>query len=194
MFTKHVAQLMITQGRQGSIINIISTAGHQGEPRNMGYGTGKGGLLNFTRSVAMELAPHGIRVKSLTLTATDSTEARERALQWGVIWDRPPRVQPSGFTDPRLGAPLQKLPSPKHYARAAVFLASDNVATVTGTDLRVDAGTAGWDVGACSLPVRAGWSLEGGHRRAGLCRGHHREVISRQEVVSADHLDLSDKE
>ena len=105
---------MITQGRQGSIINIISTAGHQGEPWNVGYGTGKGGLLNFTRSVAMELAPHGIRVKSLTPTATDPTEARERALQWGVIWDRPPRVQPPGFTAPRLGAPLQKLPSPKH--------------------------------------------------------------------------------
>ena len=60
LFTKHVAHQMIEQGRPGNIINIISTAGHQGEPGNVGYGTAKGGLLNFTRSVAMELSGHGI--------------------------------------------------------------------------------------------------------------------------------------
>ena len=43
--TKYVAQLMIDQGRQGSSINLISTAGHQGEPWNIGYCTGKSGLL-----------------------------------------------------------------------------------------------------------------------------------------------------
>src|SRR5580658_5533775 len=55
LFTKHVAQSMIEQGRKGAIINIISTAGHQGEPNNIAYCTGKSGLLNFTRSAAMEL-------------------------------------------------------------------------------------------------------------------------------------------
>ena len=60
----------------GNIINIISTAGHQDEPGNVGYGTAKGGLLNFTRSVAMELAQYGIRVNSLTPTATDASEGR----------------------------------------------------------------------------------------------------------------------
>src|ERR671934_454736 len=86
LFTKHVAQLMISQGRQGSIINIVSTAGHQGEPWNVGYSTGKGALLNFTRSVAMELGEHGIRVNSLTPTATDPTEGAARAERWGVTW------------------------------------------------------------------------------------------------------------
>ncbi|MGH7950072.1 MAG: SDR family NAD(P)-dependent oxidoreductase, partial [Candidatus Binataceae bacterium] len=62
LFTKHVAQSMIAGGRHGSIINIISTAGHQGEPGNIAYCTGKSGLLNFTRSAAMELIRHGIRV------------------------------------------------------------------------------------------------------------------------------------
>ena len=66
LFTKHVAHLMIEQNRQGNVINIISTAGHQGEPGNVGYGTAKAGLMNFTRSVAMELAQYGIRVNSLT--------------------------------------------------------------------------------------------------------------------------------
>ncbi len=66
LFTKHVAKLMIGQRRKGNIINIISTAGHQGEPNNIAYCTSKSGLLNFTRSAAMELITHGIRVNSLT--------------------------------------------------------------------------------------------------------------------------------
>jgi NAD(P)-dependent dehydrogenase (short-subunit alcohol dehydrogenase family) len=140
--TKHVAQRMIAQGRKGSIINIISTAGHQGEPWNVGYSTGKSGLLNFTRSVAMELAEHGIRVNSLTPTATDATEGQERAVRWGVTWNRPPRGQRQTYlSEPRLGAPLRQLPSPRHYAQAAVFLASDDSEMITGVDLRVDAGT-----------------------------------------------------
>jgi len=142
LFTKHVARLMIEQGRRGSIINIISTAGHQGEPWNVGYSTGKSGLLNFTRSVAMELAEHGIRVNSLTPTATDPTEARERALRWGVQWGRTGGDQRRGFrAESRTGSPLQKLPSPRHYGQAAVFLASDDAEMITGMDLRVDAGT-----------------------------------------------------
>jgi NAD(P)-dependent dehydrogenase (short-subunit alcohol dehydrogenase family) len=139
LFTKYVARLMIEQGRKGSIINIISTAGHQGQPRNVGYCTGKSGLLNFTRSVAMELAEYGIRVNSLTPTATDPTEGMERAARWGTSYGDPRLV--GLLEEVRKGVPLQKLPSPRHYARAAVFLASDDAEMITGTDLRVDAGT-----------------------------------------------------
>ena len=74
---------MIEQRRKGNIINIISTAGHQGEPDNIAYCTGKSGLLNFTRSAAMELVGRGIRVNSLTPTATDPAESIERAARWG---------------------------------------------------------------------------------------------------------------
>ena len=70
LFTKYVAQAMIGKGG-GVMINIVSTAGHQGEPGNIAYSTSKCGLLNFTRSAAMELVGHGIRVNSLTPTATD---------------------------------------------------------------------------------------------------------------------------
>ncbi len=139
LFTKYVARLMIEQGRKGNIINIISTAGHQGQPRNVGYCTGKSGLLNFTRSVAMELAEYGIRVNSLTPTATDPSEAMERAARWGRSYGDPRLI--SLLEEVRKGVPLQKLPSPRHYARAAVFLASDDAEMITGTDLRVDAGT-----------------------------------------------------
>ncbi|GIX49623.1 MAG: short-chain dehydrogenase [Candidatus Tectimicrobiota bacterium] len=150
--TKYVAQLMRAQGRKGSIINVISTAGHQGEPWNVGYCTAKAGLLNFTRSVAMELAADGIRVNSLTPTATDAAEAQQRAASWGVAWPPPRQASPQrrGFlAEPQRGVPLQRLPSPWHYARAAVFLASDEAAMITGIDLRVDAGAVArywrWD-------------------------------------------------
>ncbi len=154
LFTKLIAKQMIDQGRHGNMINIISTAGHQGEPGNIGYGTAKGGLLNFTRAVAMDLAEHGIRVNSITPTATDRTEGSERAQSWGVDWP-PPRMgerAKGSLPDAVTGAPLQKLPSPSHYGKAAAFLASDEAEMITGLDLRVDAGAISkywiWDPGA----------------------------------------------
>ncbi len=153
--TQNVAQVMIDQGRRGAIINIISTAGHQGEPWNVGYSTGKSGLLNFTRSVAMELAEFGIRVNSLTPTATDTSESIARAEQWGVPPRQPAPASPRRrglMGDSKLGTPMQVLPSPRHYARAAVFLASDDAEMITGEDLRVDAGAVArywrWDPSA----------------------------------------------
>ncbi len=139
LFTKHVAKAMIDQGRRGSVINIISTAGHQGEPGNIAYCTGKSGLLNFTRSAAMELIGHGIRVNSLTPTATDPTESLARAARWGRKTPDLARLK-SAFEPFRSRVAMQKLPSPSDYARAAVFLASDDAGMITGTDLRVDAG------------------------------------------------------
>ncbi len=149
LFTQKVATLMLEQQRKGSIINVVSTAGHQGQPGNVAYCSAKSALLNFTRSVAMELAAHGVRVNSLTPTATDPSESFERAVAWG----RPPRTLPPGAMDAfRKRVPLQALPVPSDYARAVVFLASDDASMITGTDLRVDAGAVGrywaWDPSA----------------------------------------------
>jgi NAD(P)-dependent dehydrogenase (short-subunit alcohol dehydrogenase family) len=142
LFTKHVAKLMIEQGRHGSVINIISTAGHQGEPNNIAYCTGKSGLLNFTRSAAMELIAQGIRVNSLTPTATDPAESLERAARWGRKTIKPDDLTrlKEAFKPFRDRVAMQKLPSPRDYGQAAAFLASDDAAMITGTDLRVDAG------------------------------------------------------
>ncbi len=151
LFTKYSAQSMIEQGRTGSIINIISSAGHQGQPNNVAYCTAKCGLLNFTRSVAMELVGYGIRVNSLTPTATDPAEGIERAIRWGRAVPHAERIR-QGFEPFRKRTPMQKLPSPRHYGRAAVFLASDDAEMMTGMDLRVDAGTVArywaWDPAA----------------------------------------------
>jgi NAD(P)-dependent dehydrogenase (short-subunit alcohol dehydrogenase family) len=134
--TRHVARLMVAQRRGGSIIVIVSTAGHQGQAGNIGYCTSKSGLLNFTRAAAMDLAKHKIRVNSLTPTATDVEEGIERAVEWG----RPRPERRSRLLDFQKMIPTGALPSPRHYARAAVFLASDDAEMITGFDLRVDAG------------------------------------------------------
>ena len=134
--TKHVARLMVEQRRRGSIVVVVSTAGHQGQAGNIAYSTSKSGLLNFTRAAAMDLVHHGIRVNSLTPTATDTDEAAERTVAWG----RPrPEARRRGLDFARM-VPMGRLPSPRHYARAVVFLCSDDAEMITGTDLRVDAG------------------------------------------------------
>ncbi|HEY6714760.1 MAG TPA: SDR family oxidoreductase, partial [Reyranella sp.] len=148
LFTKHACKAMIARAAGGAVINIISTAGHQGEPGNIAYSTSKCGLLNFTRSAAMELVGHGIRVNSLTPTATDPAESFERAARWGRTVKKPESLD-RVMKPYRSRIPMQKLPVPSDYGRAAVFLASDDAGMITGTDLRVDAGAVArywaWD-------------------------------------------------
>jgi NAD(P)-dependent dehydrogenase (short-subunit alcohol dehydrogenase family) len=137
--TKYVAQSMVERGVHGAILNIISTAGHQGEPGNIAYSTAKCGLLNFTRSAAMELVRHDIRVNSLTPTATDPSEMYDREVRWGRA-GRSSTAQVAAMEPYRTGVPMQRLPKPSDYGHAAAFLVSDDAAMITGADLRVDAG------------------------------------------------------
>ena len=139
LMTKHVGRSMIQRGRGGVIINIISTAGHQGEPGNIAYSTAKAGLLNFTQAAAMEFAAHGIRVNSVTPTATDPQEQVERAARWGRQFTLPENIE-AVMAPFRRGIPMQKLPRPSDYGKAVAFLASDDATMITGVDLRVDGG------------------------------------------------------
>jgi NAD(P)-dependent dehydrogenase (short-subunit alcohol dehydrogenase family) len=139
LFSSLVAKQLVARGRPGAIVNVISTAGHQGEPGNIGYTTAKGGLLNMTRSAATELAPHGIRVNSLTPTATDPTEASDRADRWGV--PGPDEATRGSLAMAAGQVPLGVLPAPSDYGKAAVFLFSAAARMITGIDLPVDAGS-----------------------------------------------------
>ena len=67
--TKHVAISMIEREIKGSIINILSSNAWQGCAGVIAYAFHKGGLANFTRAAAMDLAPYGIRVNSYSPTA-----------------------------------------------------------------------------------------------------------------------------
>ncbi|MFC5753242.1 SDR family NAD(P)-dependent oxidoreductase [Actinomadura rugatobispora] len=139
LFTKHVTEALIEAGRPGAVINLVSTAGHQGEPGNIGYTTAKGGVVNMTRAAAMDLAPYGIRVNSLTPTATDPRQGIERGRRWGVTGVAGAHVAALDVAAAQV--PLGALPTPADYGDAAVFLASPAARMVTGADLRVDAGS-----------------------------------------------------
>lgn len=135
IFTKAVSQSMIATGTEGSIINVLSTAAWQGQPGNIGYCTGKSGLVNFTKSAAMELAAHRIRVNGFTPTATlpEDPELRRRALA-GVGGT-------SKYSVDFIGQfPWHRLPGPSDYVPTVVFLASDDSALVNGTNITVDGG------------------------------------------------------
>ncbi|GAA2897254.1 glucose 1-dehydrogenase [Pseudonocardia halophobica] len=131
LFTRAVARDLIAREAPGSIVNILSTAAWQGQPGNIGYCTAKSGLINFTRSVAMELAAHRIRVNGFTPTAT--------------LREGPPPPGPApaaqGFRmDFRGLHPSGRLPTAADYVPAVVFLASDDAAMITGSNITVDGG------------------------------------------------------
>jgi NAD(P)-dependent dehydrogenase (short-subunit alcohol dehydrogenase family) len=163
MFTQNVARLMIDQGRQGNIINIISSTAHQGQPGTIAYSSAKAGMLSFTRAAAMELAPYRIRVNSLTPTMTDAHEGYDRAEAWGIEWKK---LSPEEMAQRNAAlqvvanhSPMQKLPQSRHYAKAAVFLASDDAEMITGFDMRIDGGNLarywGYDPVPITVPAMA---------------------------------------
>lgn len=136
LFTKAVAQSMTETGTRGSVINVLSTAAWQGQPGNIGYSTGKSGLINFTRSAAMELAEYGIRVNSFTPTATmpADPEVARRAL--AGLAAKPAQYKMDFFGQ----LPGSALPTPADYVPALVFLASDESNMITGSNITVDGG------------------------------------------------------
>src|SRR5712691_12811102 len=69
--TKHAAKAMIAGGRRGSIIHLLSTAAHFGQPAGAAYCAAKAALLNLARCAAMDLAHHGIRVNTITPCAME---------------------------------------------------------------------------------------------------------------------------
>ncbi len=136
LLTQAVARSMIERGVHGSIINILSTAAWQGQAGNIGYSTAKSGMINFTRSAAMELAPHRIRVNGLTPTATMPDDP-DRAVRFQEAIDR---AAEAGVVDFAGLNPWERLPTPSDYVAPLVFLAGDDSAMMTGTNLTVDGG------------------------------------------------------
>ena len=136
LFTRAAARAMIAAGG-GSIINVLSTAAWQGQPGNIGYSTAKSGLVNFTRSAAMELAGHGIRVNGFTPTATQPQDPETLARMAAAAGRGRPAAFPMDFTGQ---FPMKRLPTPDDYVGAVVFLASDESLMVTGSNITVDGG------------------------------------------------------
>jgi glucose 1-dehydrogenase len=124
-------------GGAGKIINITSVHEVIPSPGNAAYGAAKGGLLNFTRSVALELAKLRINVNAvapglvrtpMTMKRTDDPRKRREELPH-IPWHRP-------------GEPWE-------IARLALYLASDDADYVTGQSFTIDGGLEmNWGQGA----------------------------------------------
>src|SRR4029079_18385365 len=71
--SRAVVKRLIDAKKPGAIVNIASTTGHRGRKNAIAYATAKGGILNFTRALAIECAPHKIRVNSVSPTKTGAS-------------------------------------------------------------------------------------------------------------------------
>jgi NAD(P)-dependent dehydrogenase (short-subunit alcohol dehydrogenase family) len=153
--TKHVGRAMAERGIRGSIICISSSNGWSGTAGVIAYAFCKGGVNNFVRAAAMDLAPYGIRVNGFTPTAPtpdnpdllaagargvlDGPPPRGTGLggvEGGEPWRRPSRW---GGDRPAL-VPMGTTGTPTDIGHAVAWLSSDYARLVTGTDLVVDGG------------------------------------------------------
>jgi NAD(P)-dependent dehydrogenase (short-subunit alcohol dehydrogenase family) len=132
--TQRVARRLVDSGQPGSVINLTSIEGVRAAPGYAAYAAAKAGVINYTKTAALELAPHGIRVNALApdLTVTE-----------GLL-----RVSPDGLS-PNAGhmIPMGRLGHVDEIAGAAVFLASEMSSYITGQTIHVDGGTqaaSGW--------------------------------------------------
>lgn len=138
--TKHAGRYMAEHGIRGSIVAISSSNGWSGSAGVIAYAFHKGGVNNFVRAAAMDLAPYGIRVNSFTPTFTQADNPELIAERQRQQASGPPGSR--AFTDinpPRL-IPMGEQPTPTDYGHVVAFLASDYARLITGTDFRVDGG------------------------------------------------------
>jgi NAD(P)-dependent dehydrogenase (short-subunit alcohol dehydrogenase family) len=132
LMSQAVAPIMIAQ-RSGSIINMSSAIATTGLARRVSYAASKGAVLAMTKSIQVDLAPHGIRVNAL-LPGTIMTPFVENYLR-------------ESYADPDEGrqaiAARQltgQLGTPQNIAHAALYLASDESQFAYGTALTIDGG------------------------------------------------------
>ena len=127
LFAKHAARVM-KKRRSGSIVIVSSTAGQRGESEHSHYAASKGAQISFTKSLAPELAPFGIRVNSVApgWVRTDMTRGaleEEKTAAWV-----------------NRQIPLVRVAEPTEMANAILFIASPLASFITGEILNVNGG------------------------------------------------------
>jgi len=125
---KHEARAMIAHGRGGAIVNVASLNSHVPMYGGVAYCCAKAGVEMLSRNAALELAPKRVRINTISpgLTDTPLTAAMHNvAGVEGAYMDR---------------IPMKRWGTPDDMAAAALFLASDDAAYITGSNLFVDGG------------------------------------------------------
>lgn len=123
--SKHAIKAMQNNGG-GSIINTASILGHVGQAATAHYTAAKGGVLNLTKTLAIEYAKENIRVNSVSPGYVETA----------ILNDADPELK-----DQLVSLhPMGRLGKPEEIAKAVVFLASDDASFVTGADLLADGG------------------------------------------------------
>ncbi len=110
----------------GAIITLASVAGHRGSAGHAHYAAAKGGVLAFTRSLASELAPRGIRANAVSPGLIDTPMIA------AMMAERGPGLVAA--------TPLRRLGTAEEVAGAVLFLASDLASFITGETLHVNGG------------------------------------------------------
>jgi NAD(P)-dependent dehydrogenase (short-subunit alcohol dehydrogenase family) len=125
LFSKYAAKEMIAGKRGGKIVNVSSTSGHYGRGRAIAYTSAKAGVINLTRSLAIQLAPYDIRVNCVVPNKIGSPVGKDE------------------FNPDRKVLNLRNRPGePIDLARAMLFLVSEDSDFIAGTELFVDGGCA----------------------------------------------------
>ena len=120
------ARHMVERGESGSIINISSQMGHVGAPRRTVYCATKQAVEGLTKAMAVELAPHNVRVPSVAPTFVETPMTK-------------PFLEEETFREDTLSRiPLGRLGQVEDVMGAVVFLASSAAGLTTGTSLLVD--------------------------------------------------------
>jgi 3-oxoacyl-[acyl-carrier protein] reductase len=133
--SRTVAPVMIDGGRGGAIVNVSSIHGYRVEPLASAYDVAKGGLDQLTRALALELAPHGIRVNGIAPGFVDTPMA--------ILPDGTNELDLPWFAEHYVGRrkiPLARAADPAEIASTIAFLASPDASYVNGAILVVDGG------------------------------------------------------
>lgn len=121
-----VARLMISERRKGAIVNISSSS-VRGHPLGVHYAASKAGIIGITRSMALALAPHGIRVNAVAPGITDTAQPRYQFSETEM--EQQSRL-----------VPLGAMATPEEIADIIVFLASDGARFMTGEVVHANGG------------------------------------------------------
>jgi NAD(P)-dependent dehydrogenase (short-subunit alcohol dehydrogenase family) len=119
---------MVRTGTRGCIIHMTSQMGHVGAPLRSIYCMTKHAIEGLNKALAVELAPHGIRVNSVAPTFIETAMTR------------PMLADPQFRHEVLQQIPLGRVGTPEDVVGAVLFLASDAAAMITGHSLRVDGG------------------------------------------------------